>query len=157
MVVQTTGLYSIAVLKWNGFEEANQIWVDFKSHFAELYDICLQSGGRTTSMYHGMTNAYETADDDSVGSITQPRQNAHREQCECTIYPWHHVRNYSRHIGPMGSIGGHPTATGDVHEANTQFSPQAPAPPPGFMPLKYATPPPTTTIQVPTYQQPVDQ
>ena len=70
MVVQTIGLYSIAVLKWNCFEEANQIWADFKSNFAEAYDICLQSGGETTNMYHGTANAYKTAGDDKVGLIT---------------------------------------------------------------------------------------
>ena len=77
MAVQTTGLYSIAVLEWNGFDGTNQMWSEFKSHFAEAYVIRLQSGGKTTTMYHGAANAYDTADDDSVGSITQSLTNMH--------------------------------------------------------------------------------
>ena len=71
MAVQTTGLYSIAVLEWNGFDEANQIWSEFKSHFLEAYDIRLQSGAETANVYHGAANVYDNEDDDdSVGSIT---------------------------------------------------------------------------------------
>ena len=71
MSVQTTGLYSIAVLEWNGFDEVNQIRSEFKSHFSEAYDIRLQLGGETANVYHGAENVYTTADDDdSVGSIT---------------------------------------------------------------------------------------
>ena len=77
MAVQTTGLYSIAVLKWNGFDANNQIWSEFKSHFAEAYDICLQSGGKTTNIYHGAVNAYNTADDDIMGLITQSLTSMH--------------------------------------------------------------------------------
>ena len=78
MAVQSTGLYSIVVLEWNGFDEVNQIWSEFKSHFSGAYDIRLQSGGETANVYHGAVNVYDTADDDdSVGSITQSLTSMH--------------------------------------------------------------------------------
>ena len=71
MAVQSTGLYLTAILEWNGFDPANQIWAEFKSHFVEACDICLQSGAGTTDIYHGVENACDATDNDSIGSIMQ--------------------------------------------------------------------------------------
>lgn len=67
--IQTTGLSLIAVLKWNGFTDQNMTWLEFKSHFIEAYEIWLTSGAGTTTAtngYHGVSNAQDNTDDDSV-------------------------------------------------------------------------------------------
>ena len=65
--LQLTGLYPTAMLEWNEFEAANQTWPRLKSHFSEVYDLLISSGGGTagTAGYHGVNSANET-DDDSL-------------------------------------------------------------------------------------------
>ena len=67
--IQETGLYSMAILEWNGFDPANQNWGELKTHFTEAYDLHLRSAGGTARQagYHGVNNAEE--DDDSINSI----------------------------------------------------------------------------------------
>ena len=67
--IQSTGLFPIAVLEWNGFDENNKTWPEFKSHFIEAYEIWLTSGAGAASSnngYHGAANAQDNADDDSI-------------------------------------------------------------------------------------------
>ena len=52
MAVQSTGLYAMAVLEWNGFDANNQTWAEFKAHFSEAYDIRLQSVTGMGNSYH---------------------------------------------------------------------------------------------------------
>ena len=42
-----TGLYHIALLKWNGFEELDQMWSELKGHFTEAYNLLQRSGANT--------------------------------------------------------------------------------------------------------------
>ena len=73
--IQATGVYSIAILEWNAFDENNKTWPEFKAHFSEAYEVQLQSGAGTGNPYHGASNAVEAEDDDSIGSITQSITN----------------------------------------------------------------------------------
>ena len=70
IAIQSTGLFEIAVLEWNGFDAMNQTWPEFKEHFAEAYDSRLASGAGTASQ-NGYHNAYNAVDDDSIGSIKE--------------------------------------------------------------------------------------
>ena len=78
--VQRTGLYSTAMLEWNGFTPDQHTWAIFKTHFIEAYDNRIRTGGGTTgtSGYHGAANAHEGdfADDDSLASIQQSIQQS---------------------------------------------------------------------------------
>ena len=67
IAIQSTGLFEIAVLEWNGFDAMNQTWPEFKEHFAEAYDSRLASGAGTASQ-SGYHNAYNAVDDDSIGT-----------------------------------------------------------------------------------------
>ena len=63
----------LAILKWNGLDPANKTWPDFKAHFSEAYDTYLRSGAGTVNIngYHGMANATDIADNDSISSIRE--------------------------------------------------------------------------------------
>ena len=164
MAVQTTGLFSIAVLEWNGFDKVNQIWSEFKSHFTEAHDVHLQSGGETTNVYHGAANAYDTADDDvSVGSITQSLTSMHLAN-NANAQSIHDTM--STITADTAALRAALAATQQQLAlysqqqpawAATQYPPQAPPPPPTYMPAAYATPPPPAHIPPPTYQRPADQ
>ncbi len=43
--VQQMGLYTLALLKWNNFEEANQTWAQLKLHFTQAYNVHLVTCG----------------------------------------------------------------------------------------------------------------
>ena len=45
--IELTGLFSTALLEWNGADEADKTWPHFKEHFIEAYDVWLTSGGGT--------------------------------------------------------------------------------------------------------------
>ena len=38
ITIQFTSLYPTSILEWNAFDEVNQTWPEFKSHFTEAYD-----------------------------------------------------------------------------------------------------------------------
>ena len=42
--VQRTGLYELAIIKWNRFNLASKSWSDFKAHFDKAYDTRLGLG-----------------------------------------------------------------------------------------------------------------
>ena len=69
--VKKTGLFITAVVEWNGFNDLNKSWNEFKAHFTEAYEARLDSGPTAaTAGYHGAANALANDDDDdSLGSI----------------------------------------------------------------------------------------
>ena len=71
--VKKTGLFITAVVEWNGFDELNKTWNEFKAHFTEAYEARLDSGPTAaTAGYHGAANTNALANDDddnSLGSI----------------------------------------------------------------------------------------
>ena len=108
-------------------------------------------------------NAYDAADNDSVGSITQRltsmylTNNANAQSIHDTM---------SAIIADTAALCAALIATQQQLMLFTQAQPAAPwentqmpppAPPPGYIPPAYATPPPATTIPPPTYQIPANQ
>lgn len=74
IAIQKTGLYSLAVPKWNDFDMAHQTWPEFKAHITKAYDVWLASGEGTTGQngYHGANNTEtEENDNDSWQSIQE--------------------------------------------------------------------------------------
>lgn len=70
--IQKTGLYSLAILEWNGFNAPHKTWPEFKAHFSKAYKIWLASSGGTAGQhgYHGAHNTEnEENDDDSWQSV----------------------------------------------------------------------------------------
>ena len=69
MAIQLTGLYSQALIEWNGTPVATRTWDGLKTHFTIAYIVREQSGTGTTGNngYHGASNL--TADDDALNNI----------------------------------------------------------------------------------------
>jgi hypothetical protein len=69
--IKKTGLFITAVVEWNGFDDANKSWNEFKAHFTEAFEAHLDSGPTAaTAGYHGAANVLANNDnDDSLGSI----------------------------------------------------------------------------------------
>ena len=63
------------MLDWQAFDEVNKTWSEIKTHFAEAYEIRLQSGTGGGNTYHGAANTYKGVDDDIMGTITQSIAN----------------------------------------------------------------------------------
>ena len=148
MAIQATGLYSTAILEWNGFDEMNQTWPELKSHFAEAYDIRLHSGAGATNIYHGAANTYEIADNDSLGSITQSLTSMHLAN---NANAQSMLDTMSELLAALAATQQHVALLLRAQPA-TQWTPPPPAytaPPPA-----YATPPPPAYYPPPTYQQP---
>ncbi len=55
--VQQMGLYTLALLKWNDFETANQIWAQFKLHITQAHGVRLVTCGTEGAQYHGANQA----------------------------------------------------------------------------------------------------
>ena len=72
--IQQTGLYTTAVLEWNGFDLANKTWPQFKEHFAEAYEIRCATGAGTAAT-HGYANNTIDDDDDSIDTIKDSLNN----------------------------------------------------------------------------------
>ena len=76
--IEATGLFSTALLEWNGAEEEfRRSWVNFKGHFIEAFEVWMTSGGgaQASNGYQGAANATTGQDDDSVTtSIVQSVQ-----------------------------------------------------------------------------------
>jgi len=72
--IQQTGLYTTAVLEWNGFDLANKTWPQFKEHFAEAYEIRCATGAGTAAA-HGYANNTIDDDDDSIDTIKDSLNN----------------------------------------------------------------------------------
>ena len=51
--VRRTRLYQTAELEWQGFDEQNATWGEFKLHFTQAYDA---AGGNAPNGYHGASN-----------------------------------------------------------------------------------------------------
>ena len=66
--VQQMGLYTLALLEWNDFEEASQTWSQFKQHFTQAYDVRLVTCGTEGAQYHGAAQA--TVEED-LSVVTQ--------------------------------------------------------------------------------------
>ena len=66
ITIQFTSLYPTSILEWNVFDEVNQTWPEFKSHFTKAYDLRIRSGAGIagTMGYHGANNI-EGLEDDS--------------------------------------------------------------------------------------------
>ncbi len=62
------GLYTLALLEWNDFEEANQTWSQFKQHFTQAYGVRLVTCGTKGAQYHGAAQA--TVEED-LSVVTQ--------------------------------------------------------------------------------------
>ena len=64
IIVQQTGLYKLAIIKWNAFNAANHTWPDFRMHFGKAYDTHLRSGAGTANanVYHNTANAINATD-----------------------------------------------------------------------------------------------
>ena len=71
--IQQTGLYKLAILKWNGFDPVNKDWPNLKSHFGKAYDVSLRLGAGTANAngYHGTANATDGVNNDSLGLIPE--------------------------------------------------------------------------------------
>ena len=59
-------LYQTGELEWQGFDEQNAIWGEFKMHFTQAY---ATAGSNAPNGYHQVSNNME--EDDSLDSITQ--------------------------------------------------------------------------------------
>ena len=82
--VMKTGLYQTALLEWNGFDAANKTWDEFKAHFAEAYDIHLQTTQTSGQLgYHG-ANAAMDDDDSSIATINESLANLQTVSIENT-------------------------------------------------------------------------
>ena len=74
--IQTTGLFSTAILEWNGFLAGNQSWPEFKSLFQDAYEVYLHSGeGNVSNLYHGAANAI--GGDDDIEEINESLTEIH--------------------------------------------------------------------------------
>ena len=72
--IQRTGLYPTAILEYQAFATKNKNWVEFKTHFAEVYMVRLQfvqSGGNP---YHGAANVYKD-DNNSITTLHKKLAN----------------------------------------------------------------------------------
>jgi hypothetical protein len=69
MAVQLTGLYSQALIEWNGMPAAARTWDALKMHFTTAYVVREQSGTGTTGIngYHSAANVI--ANDDALNNI----------------------------------------------------------------------------------------
>ena len=69
MAVQLTGLYSQALIEWNGMPDAARTWDALKMHFTTAYIVREQSGTGTTGGNGYHTAANVTATDDTLNNI----------------------------------------------------------------------------------------
>ena len=95
MAIQITGLYSEALIAWNGTPEATHTWDTLKGHFTRAYIIREQSGTGTTggNGYHAAANAI--TNDDALNNIKaalnheltnlQSANNAHHQMALTNI------------------------------------------------------------------------
>lgn len=69
MAIQLTGLYSQALIEWNGTPAAARTWDGLKTHFTIAYIVREQSGtgSTTTAGYHVAANAI--ANEDAINNI----------------------------------------------------------------------------------------
>ena len=69
MAIQLTGVFSQAIIEWNGMAAATRTWDALKTHFTTAYIVREQSGTGTmaTNGYHGAANAI--ANDDALTNI----------------------------------------------------------------------------------------
>ena len=69
MAIQLMGLYSQALIEWNGTPVATRIWDGLRTHFTIAYIVCEQSGTGTTGNngYHGAANL--TTNDNTLNNI----------------------------------------------------------------------------------------
>ena len=77
IAIQNTGLYSTAILEWNGFLAANKTWIGLKLHFEEAYELRLASSAGTSRTNGYVNNAEAMDDDDSINSITASLSTIH--------------------------------------------------------------------------------
>ena len=68
--IKKTGIFITAIVEWNGFDDADKSWNNFKAHFTEAFAARLDSGPTAaTAGYHGAAMALAEDDDSSLGSI----------------------------------------------------------------------------------------
>ena len=68
-----TGIFTTALLEWNGMDPVDQDWATLKHHFGKAYEIYITTGNVGNNPYVGCANNAEIIneeDDDSVLTIT---------------------------------------------------------------------------------------
>ena len=72
--IEVTGIFTTALLEWNGMDPVDQDWATLKHHFGEAYEIYITIGNVGNNPYVGRANNSEIIDDeddDSVLTITK--------------------------------------------------------------------------------------
>jgi len=118
IAIQLTGLYSQALIEWNGTPAATRTWDGLKTHFTMAYIVREQSGTGTTGNngYHGAANL--TADDDALYNI---ESTLNSELANL------HVANNAHHQTALAGIAELRTA---ITAAQQQLALMATQPPP---------------------------
>ena len=80
--IEVTGIFTNALLEWNGMDPVDQDWATLKHHFGEAYEIYITTGNVGNNPYVGRANNAEIIDeedDDSVLTITNGVGNMQME------------------------------------------------------------------------------
>ena len=157
MAIQLTGLYSQALIKWNGMPVATCMWGGLKTHFTIAYIVREQSGTGTTgnTWYHGAANL--TANDNMLNNI---ESTLNSELANL------HTANNAHHQTALVGIAELRTAiTATQQQELALLAMQPPTAPPVYQRYtrggghgsyrshggrgQYGTPPPTTALTIP--------
>ena len=67
--IEVTGIFTTALLEWNGIDLIDQDWATLKHHFGEAYEIYITTGNVGNNPYVGRANNTEVIDEEDDNSV----------------------------------------------------------------------------------------
>ena len=67
--IEVTGIFTTALLEWNGMDPVDQDWATLKHHFGEAYEIYITTGNVGNNPYVGRANSAEIIDKEDNASV----------------------------------------------------------------------------------------